>query len=331
MGERQHGTARATLRLSPEPLESLGIDGAAMHTAVLVGRLLNRLAAPPASAQSHRRQATLNRVSHTHLHESGQSTTAVWSAVNTRFQVCKEQVCEESTDQCAGCKRQRCAHCGQPASAHLTSFSALVGKLFAKSTCDDLPAHTVVVSDGGRSVGGSAPVRSGPRGFRNIARTGCDIRRMHVDNPMARKDAHARRRGRTALLRAKRVPPPADVGASGIEPETSAMSTLRSYQLSYAPAHLRRSGRDDTATGPRRRAATGSCLPHPAGRVGPLLFSQGLAAPRWRGQAALTSPCRCARAAVGRVGKLRPGCPRRRRGGGRGSWPGCEPVSGRRS
>jgi hypothetical protein len=65
--------------------------------------------------------------------------------------------------------------------------------------------------------------------------------------------------------------------------------------------------------------------------VGPLLFSQGLAAPRWRGQAALTSPCRCARAAVGRVGKLRPGCPRRRRGGGRGSWPGCEPVSGRRS
>jgi hypothetical protein len=99
-------------------------------------------------------------------------------------------------------------------------------------------------------------VRSGPRGFRNIARTGYDIRRMHADTPMARKDAHVRRGGRTALLRAKRVPPPADVGASGIEPETSAMSPLRSYQLSYAPAHLGRSDRDDTATGPRRRAAT---------------------------------------------------------------------------
>jgi hypothetical protein len=47
-------------------------------------------------------------------------------------------------------------------------------------------------------------------------------------------------------------------------------------------------------------------------------------------QAALTSPRRCARAAVGRVGKLRPECLRRRRGGGRGSWPGCEPGSGRR-
>lgn len=35
------------------------------------------------------------------------------------------------------------------------------------------------------------------------------------------------------------------VGASGFEPETSAMSTQRSYQLSYAPEdHLR--GRDHT-------------------------------------------------------------------------------------
>jgi hypothetical protein len=91
------------------------------------------------------------------------------------------------------------------------------------------------------------------------------------------------------------------------------------------PSHLTGARRPSVARPSRARLTPPSKVARPRA---------ALASPRhqrWRGQAALTSPRRCARAAVGRVGKLRPECPRRRRRGGRGSWPGCEPASGRRS
>ena len=65
------------------------------------------------------------------------------------------------------------------------------------------------------------------------------------------------------------------------------MSTLRSYQLSYAPAHLRRSGRDDTATGRWCRAGNGFAMPSEERRAH-WRGEPSAALPRRRGAA---SPC----------------------------------------
>ena len=104
--------------------------------------------------------------------------------------------------------------------------------------------HSKRPASGRSHVQGVAPVTAPTR---NTAWNGCDARPPRPP-PRARVRA---RRGE-------------NVGASGIEPETSAMSTLRSYQLSYAPPRPRRPGRDDTASDRRGRTRS-ACRGLPAG------------------------------------------------------------------